>query len=90
MKGQGDISAVIEIETIAMLRDLLELPKSFLGGFVTGAMMSNFTCVAVARQWYGKEKGIDIAKEGITVPIHVLTATPHSSAIKSLSFRNRK
>ena len=47
--------------------------------------MSNFTCVAVARQWYGKEKGIDIAKEGITVPIHVLTATPHSSAIKSLS-----
>lgn len=47
--------------------------------------MSNFTCVAVARQWYGKEKGIDIAKEGITVPIHVLTATPHSSTIKSLS-----
>lgn len=85
VKGQGDISAVIEIETIAMLRDLLELPKSFLGGFVTGAMMSNFTCLAVARQWYGQEKNTDIAKEGMIMPIHVLTATPHSSAIKSLS-----
>ncbi|AQX86408.1 aspartate aminotransferase family protein [Elizabethkingia bruuniana] len=85
VKGHGDISAVIELEAIAMLLDLLELPKSFLGGFVTGAMMSNFTCVAVARQWYGKEKEIDIAKEGITIPIHILTAIPHSSAIKSLS-----
>ena len=85
VKGHGDISAVIELEAIAMLLNLLELPKSFLGGFVTGAMMSNFTCVAVARQWYGKEKEIDIAKEGITIPIHILTAIPHSSAIKSLS-----
>ncbi|KUY21373.1 amino acid decarboxylase [Elizabethkingia miricola] len=85
VKGQGDISAVIEIETIAMLRDLLELPKSFLGGFVTGAMMSNFTCLAVARQWYGKGKNTDIAKEGMMMPVHVLTATPHSSAMKSLS-----
>ncbi|WP_407485210.1 pyridoxal phosphate-dependent decarboxylase family protein [Elizabethkingia miricola] len=85
VKGQGDISAVIEMETIAMLRDLLKLPKSFLGGFVTGAMMSNFTCLAVARQWYGKEKNTDIAKEGMMMPVHVLTATPHSSAIKSLS-----
>jgi hypothetical protein len=27
--------------------------------------MSNFTCLAVGRQWLGKEKGRDIAKEGI-------------------------
>ena len=85
VKGQGDISAVIEKEAIKLLLELLELPDNFLGGFVTGATMSNFSCLAVARQWLGKDYGKDIAKEGITIPIKILTATPHSSAIKSLS-----
>lgn len=84
-KGQGDISANIEIETIKFMLELLELPDDFLGGFVTGATMSNFTCLAVARQWLGKIKGKDIAKEGISESIKILTATPHSSSIKSLS-----
>ncbi|REC62700.1 aspartate aminotransferase family protein [Chryseobacterium pennae] len=84
-KGQGDISANVEIETIRFMLELLELPDSFLGGFVTGATISNFTCLAVARQWLGKAKGRDIAKEGISEPIKILTATPHSSSIKSLS-----
>jgi len=84
-KGQGDISANVELETIKILLELLGLPQNFLGGFVTGATMSNFTCLAVARQWLGKEQGRDIAKEGISGKINVLTATPHSSSIKSLS-----
>ena len=84
-KGQGDISANVELETIKILLELLGLPQNFLGGFVTGATMSNFTCMAVARQWLGKEQGRDIAKEGISGKINVLTATPHSSSIKSLS-----
>ncbi|MBK1898230.1 pyridoxal phosphate-dependent decarboxylase family protein [Chryseobacterium paridis] len=83
--GQGDVSAVVELETIKLMLDLLGLPQSFLGGFVTGATMSNFTCLAVARQWIGKEKGKDIAKDGISVPFKILTATPHSSSLKSLS-----
>ncbi len=84
-KGQGDISAAIEIETISLLLDLFDLPKDFLGGFVTGATLSNFTCLAVARQWIGKQSGKDFAKDGITGKISILSATPHSSAIKSLS-----
>lgn len=84
-KGQGDVSAAIELETIKLILDLLGLPESFLGGFVTGATMSNFTCMAVARQWVGKEKGKDIAKDGISIPFKILTATPHSSSLKSLS-----
>lgn len=84
-KGQGDISANVEFEAIKLILELLELPDSFLGGFVTGATMSNFTCLAVARQWLGKEKGRDIAKEGVSEAIKILTATPHSSSIKSLS-----
>jgi glutamate/tyrosine decarboxylase-like PLP-dependent enzyme len=83
--GQGDISAIIEVETIKLLLELLDLPNDFLGGFVTGATMSNFTCLAVARQWLGKELRKDFAKEGITEKIKIASATAHSSAIKSLS-----
>ncbi|MNS36056.1 L-2,4-diaminobutyrate decarboxylase [compost metagenome] len=84
-KAQGGVSALIEIETINLLLQLLDLPKSFLGGFVTGATMSNFTCLAVARQWFGNQSGKDFAKNGISEPITILTATPHSSSVKSLA-----
>lgn len=83
--AQGDVSALIELETIQLLLELFELPKDFLGGFVTGATMSNFTCLAVARQWLGDQLGKDIAKEGVSGQMSVLTATPHSSAVKSLA-----
>jgi glutamate/tyrosine decarboxylase-like PLP-dependent enzyme len=83
--GQGDVSALIESETISLLLQLFQLPATYLGGFVTGATMSNFTCLAVARQWAGKQKGVDIAKEGVIPGIKILSATPHSSAIKSLA-----
>ena len=83
--GQGGVSALIEQETISLLLQLFQLPPTFLGGFVTGATMSNFTCLAVARQWAGKQKGVDIAKEGVAPGIKILSATPHSSSIKSLA-----
>jgi glutamate/tyrosine decarboxylase-like PLP-dependent enzyme len=83
--GAGDISANIEIETIELLLELFELPKDFFGGFVSGATMSTFTSLAVARQWIGKQLGKDFAKEGISEKINILTATPHSSAVKALS-----
>lgn len=84
-KGQGDISAIIETETIRLLLDLFNLPDCFMGGFVTGATMSNFTCLAVARQWFGRQVGMDFAKDGLSEKINILSAVPHSSAIKSLS-----
>jgi glutamate/tyrosine decarboxylase-like PLP-dependent enzyme len=83
--GQGDISANIEIETIQLLLDLFNLPRDFFGGFVTGATTSSFTCLAVARQWLGKQLGKDFAKDGVLEKINILTATPHSSALKALS-----
>ncbi|MCV9930630.1 pyridoxal-dependent decarboxylase [Flavobacterium sp. LS1R49] len=85
VKAQGGVSALIEIETINLLLQLLDLPKSFLGGFVSGATMSNFTSLAVARQWYGKQLGKDFAKNGISEPITIFSATPHSSSIKCLA-----
>lgn len=86
------MSALVEQQTITMIRELFELPAHFNGGFVTGATMSNFTCLAVARQWSGTKAGRDVAREGLSQvfgdalqsPI-ILSATPHSSALKSLS-----
>lgn len=83
--AQGDVSIVIEKQTVKLLLDLFDLPSDFLGGFVTGATMSNFTCLAVARQWVGKNQNKNFAKEGVTSPINILSATPHSSVLKSLS-----
>jgi glutamate/tyrosine decarboxylase-like PLP-dependent enzyme len=85
VNGFGDISAKIELETIQLLLRLFGLPNDFFGGFVTGATMSNFTCLAVARQWLGKQIGIDSAKEGVYQKMNILSATPHSSAVKSLA-----
>ncbi|QEC66216.1 aspartate aminotransferase family protein [Panacibacter ginsenosidivorans] len=84
-KGNGDVSAKLELHTIKLLLQLFELPEVFMGAFVTGATMSNFTGLAVARQWYGKQKGYDVAIEGIKSSIKIYTAVPHSSAIKSLA-----
>ena len=55
------------------------------GGGGTGATMSNFTCLAVARQWVGKELGKDFAKNGVSGSIKILSAVPHSSVLKTLS-----
>ncbi|GAA3726821.1 pyridoxal-dependent decarboxylase [Flavobacterium ginsengisoli] len=85
VKAQGGASALIEFETINLLLQLLDLPDTFLGGFVTGATMSNFTSLGVARQWFGKQFGKDFAKDGISETVNILTATPHSSSIKCLS-----
>lgn len=87
VQGQGDVSAQIEVETIHLFLDLLRLPKTFGGGFVSGAMMSNFTCLATARQWVGQEYGMDVAQQGLhgCPPPRVLGSSPHSSSIKALS-----
>ncbi|MCZ4245156.1 pyridoxal phosphate-dependent decarboxylase family protein [Pedobacter punctiformis] len=85
VKGSGDVSALIELETIKLLLSLFNLPTDFFGGFVTGATMSNFTCLAVARQWIGQQNGKDFARAGVSGIVHVLSATPHSSAVKSLA-----
>jgi glutamate/tyrosine decarboxylase-like PLP-dependent enzyme len=86
-KNRGDVSAVVEFETVKILRGLLGLPDAFWGGFVTGATMSNFTCLGVARQWYGQKIGLDIAEEGLfgLKDMKILSAMPHSCVYKNLS-----
>ncbi|MFT6000461.1 MAG: glutamate/tyrosine decarboxylase-like PLP-dependent enzyme, partial [Neolewinella sp.] len=57
VSGQGDVSAAIELATVALLGQLFNLPDVFNGGFVTGATMSTFTCLGVARQWVAAQQG---------------------------------
>jgi glutamate/tyrosine decarboxylase-like PLP-dependent enzyme len=58
-------SAVEDI-TSAWLLDLLGLPETSGLGFVTGATMSNFTCLAAARDAVLKRHGWNVAQDGLT------------------------
>jgi glutamate/tyrosine decarboxylase-like PLP-dependent enzyme len=58
-------SAVEDI-TSSWLLDVLGLPSGSGVGFVTGATMSNFTCLAAARDAVLTAAGWDVAKDGLT------------------------
>ena len=84
--GYGDsVAPLVELEAVAMLRNLFCLPEDFSGVFVTGATMSNFTGLALARQWVGKQRGVDIAQDGVDKPVKIFAGTPHSSVYKALA-----
>lgn len=86
--SRGNSSASnIEEETINLLKELLRLPQTFSGTFVTGATLANFVGLAIGRQWVANESGFDISNNGIysMPPIKIISATPHSSILKSLS-----
>lgn len=81
------VSSAIELATISQLRQLLGLPDSQRGSFVSGATMANFVSMAIARQWLGQQRGIDVAQQGLHAlgPIRVISAAAHSSSVKALS-----
>lgn len=85
--GSNDsIAPQIERQTIHFLKQLFGLDESYFGSFVTGATVSNFTNLAIARQWAGEQLGIDTSNEGLNkVQLEVFSGTPHSSILKSLS-----
>jgi glutamate/tyrosine decarboxylase-like PLP-dependent enzyme len=86
--GSNDsIAPQIELQTIHFFRQLFELDKAYFGSFVTGATISNFVSLALGRQWVGEQQGIDFSNDGLAgaAPIKVLSGTPHSSILKSLS-----
>jgi glutamate/tyrosine decarboxylase-like PLP-dependent enzyme len=85
--GSNDtIAPQLEHQTIDLLKQLVGLSPEYFGSFVTGATLSNFTNLAIARQWIGEQQGKDIGQDGIgTIPINIVSATPHSSILKSLA-----
>ncbi|MBA4057331.1 MAG: aspartate aminotransferase family protein, partial [Marivirga sp.] len=86
--GSNDsIAPQLERQTIHFFKQLFGLDDEYFGSFVTGATLSNFTSLALARQWIGEQSGIDFSNDGLSneVPVKILSGTPHSSVIKSLS-----
>ncbi|GIH90458.1 pyridoxal phosphate-dependent decarboxylase family protein [Planobispora siamensis] len=77
----------LERETVAWLRELFGLPGEHEGTLVSGATMSNFTGLAVGRQWLGERAGISVADQGLAAlgPVTVLSGSPHSSIGKAVS-----
>jgi glutamate/tyrosine decarboxylase-like PLP-dependent enzyme len=58
--------AAVEDIASAWLLDLLGLPVHSGVGFVTGATMSNFTCLAAARDAVLRRAGWDVARDGLS------------------------
>ena len=83
----NSIAAQVEFETLHMLRELFGISNDFNGTFVSGATMSNFVGLAIGRQWAGEWNQIDIAEDGLykLSQLKILSASPHSSILKSLS-----
>ncbi len=75
----------LERECLAMLRQFFKLSSAHDGVFVSGATMSNFVGLAMARQWVGQLQGYNVAEEGIRQPIQVFSGAAHSSVYKALS-----
>lgn len=82
----NSVAPDIEMEAIGMLRELFGLPASFSGTFVSGATMSNFAGLAIAREWIGRQHGKSVSQEGLHVipPVKILSAEAHASSLKSL------
>ena len=86
--GSNDsIAPQLERQTLHFLKQLFGIDEAYFGSFVTGATVSNFVSLAIARQWIGEQQGIDISNEGLqALPfLKVVSSTAHSSIIKSLS-----
>ncbi len=84
--GEG-VTIHLEDEAIHLLRKLFGLSNANFGSFVSGATMSNFVGLAIARQWIANKRGVDVTTQGLyqLPPIKVLSGNPHSSIYKALS-----
>ena len=90
------LTAKLEDVALLWLRDVLGLPPETGVGFVTGATMANFTCLAAARHSVLKQAGWDVEADGMfgAPPVTVVVSEEaHTTLFKSLGLvgfgRNR-
>jgi glutamate/tyrosine decarboxylase-like PLP-dependent enzyme len=90
------LTAKLEDVSLRWLCDLLGLPPEMDVGFVTGATMANFTCLAAARHAVLKQAGWDVEADGLFGAPEVTVVVGeevHVSLVKALGLagfgRNR-
>jgi glutamate/tyrosine decarboxylase-like PLP-dependent enzyme len=66
LRAVSPAHAAVEDVSSKWLLDLLGLPETSGVGFVTGATMSNFTCLAAARDAVLGKHGWDVAEHGLS------------------------
>jgi glutamate/tyrosine decarboxylase-like PLP-dependent enzyme len=82
-------AAAVEAVSARWLLDILGLPKEASVGFVTGATIANFTCLAAARGDVLQRAGWDCEGDGLfgAPPIHVvLGEDAHSTVFSALRY----
>ncbi|MCM2268712.1 MAG: pyridoxal-dependent decarboxylase, partial [Thermoanaerobaculia bacterium] len=82
------LGVTMELQALAWLRELLDLPREWSGVMVTGASMANFVALAAARQWWGERHGVDVSERGLAglPPMPVLSSGyVHASTRKVLA-----
>ena len=86
--GSNDtIAPQVERQTIHYFKQLFGLEDAYFGSFVTGATVSNQVGLTLGRQWVGEQLGKDFSADGVygIEPVKVVSATPHSSVLKSMA-----
>jgi glutamate/tyrosine decarboxylase-like PLP-dependent enzyme len=71
------------------LLDLLDLPRDSSIGFVTGATMANFTCLAAARNAQFARHGWDVEADGVfrAPPMHIFVGEDaHATVFSALRY----
>jgi glutamate/tyrosine decarboxylase-like PLP-dependent enzyme len=82
------VAAKLEEIVLAWMLDLLGLPPTCGGGFVTGTTMANFSCLAAARTALLQRAGWDVERDGLfgAPPINVVVGEEvHVSLLKALA-----
>jgi glutamate/tyrosine decarboxylase-like PLP-dependent enzyme len=85
---QSPVAAFLEEITAGWLRKIFWLPASCGVGFVTGATMANFSCLAAARHALLKRQGWNVEEQGLfgAPEIQVVVGNEvHASLLKALS-----
>src|SRR5437773_7943849 len=80
-------AAAFEAVALRWLLEALHLPPQAAGGFVTGATMANFTCLAAARYALLERSGWDVEGDGLfgAPPLTVVVGDEvHVSVVKAL------
>ena len=87
LRISSPVAAALEDISIEWLRDALKLPSTAGAGFVTGATMANFTCLAAARGALLNRAGWNVEEKGLfdAPPLSVIVGEEaHATLLKAL------